>query len=234
MSSRPTYRPSARSSQSEDRRKSILQAAIAEFAELGAAGARMDAIARAAGVNKALLHYYYGTKEALYAAVLDEVLTGQLAQHLAVLQGAGSPGERLLRYFLAHFNYLAEYGVFARLVEYEMMRAKAKQPSHIAHLVKTCFGPLGAAIRAVITEGMQSGELRSVDPAQVTLTLTGMNVYYFVSTPVFREITGKDPRDPGMLSRRRSAMLDFAAAALFTDREQGLALARNIQSNPIA
>ena len=43
----------------DSRRASILRAAMAEFAEQGVAGARTDAIARAAGVNKALLHYYF-------------------------------------------------------------------------------------------------------------------------------------------------------------------------------
>ena len=55
----------------EATRDAILEAALNEFATEGLAGARTDHIARAAGVNKALLYYYYEDKETLYGAVLD-------------------------------------------------------------------------------------------------------------------------------------------------------------------
>ncbi len=57
----------------EETRTAILQAAVREFAREGIAGARTDAIARAAKVNKALLYYYYRDKDALYGAALDQV-----------------------------------------------------------------------------------------------------------------------------------------------------------------
>src|SRR5215831_16286335 len=60
----------------EQSRAAILKAAVREFAREGVAGARTDAIARSAGVNKALLYYYFKDKEALYQAVLDEVFIG--------------------------------------------------------------------------------------------------------------------------------------------------------------
>ena len=104
MPKRLNSQPQART---EDSRSAILRAAIKLFAEEGEAGARTDAIARAAGVNKALLHYYFGTKEALYGAVLEEVFTGLAERFRPVLGGPGSPGERLLRYYLAHFDHLA-------------------------------------------------------------------------------------------------------------------------------
>jgi len=60
--------------QPEQSRAAILKAAVAEFAREGVAGARTDSIARSAGLNKALLYYYFKDKEGLYQAVLDEVL----------------------------------------------------------------------------------------------------------------------------------------------------------------
>ena len=57
----------------EESRDAILQAAVREFAREGIAGARTDAIARQAKVNKALLYYYFKDKEALHSAVLDQV-----------------------------------------------------------------------------------------------------------------------------------------------------------------
>ena len=65
--------------QPEESRAAILQAAAQEFAEHGIAGARTDAIARAARVNKALLYYYFKDKETLYGAVLDDAFSGMKA-----------------------------------------------------------------------------------------------------------------------------------------------------------
>ena len=72
---RHRYHPARMGSrgQPEESRAAILRAAAQEFAEHGIAGARTDAIARAARVNKALLYYYFKDKETLYGAVLDKV-----------------------------------------------------------------------------------------------------------------------------------------------------------------
>ena len=216
----------------DDSRHAILRAAVEEFARAGEAGARMDAIARAAGVNKALLHYYFGTKEALYGAVLGEIFTGVIEGYLTVLKGPGSPGQRLLRYFLAHFDHLAASGCSGRLLGHEMLRARAGQPSRISEIVKICFGPLHLALGETLAEGMARGELRQVDPGTVLLSLIGANVFYFMSGPFSREISGRDPRDPVLLARQRATLLDIAATALFFDPEQGRSLALRIQSEP--
>jgi TetR/AcrR family transcriptional regulator len=229
MDSNPSD-PSAPRPKGEDSRGAILRAAITEFSEQGEAGARTHAIATAAGVNKALLHYYFGTKEALYGAVLDEVFTGLADRFLALLHGPGTPGERLLRYFLAHFDHLAASGCYARLMGHEMMHVRQGEPTRISRIVRICFGPLHSALSATLTEGIRAGELRPQEPGPAVLALTGVNVFYFISTPFFREISGKDPRDPDMLARQRSVLLDFAAATLFLDPDRGRALARRIHA----
>jgi AcrR family transcriptional regulator len=85
----------------EGRRGAIPQAAIVEFASEGQAGARTEAIARAAGVNKALLHDYFSGKHALCESVLDEVFRG--------LEESGMAGERVFRHFLMLLDRLANY-----------------------------------------------------------------------------------------------------------------------------
>jgi TetR/AcrR family transcriptional regulator len=59
-----------RSRRSEQSQQQILAAAEAEFADKGLAGARVDAIAEASGINKQMIYYYYGSKDDLYLAVL--------------------------------------------------------------------------------------------------------------------------------------------------------------------
>src|ERR1700757_4597115 len=84
--------------QPEESRAAILQAAAQEFAEHGIAGARTDAIARAARVNKALIYYYFKDKETLYGAVLDEAFSGLKATVLRVLDGNESPRNKIMAY----------------------------------------------------------------------------------------------------------------------------------------
>ena len=93
----------------EESRASILQAAVREFAREGVAGARTDAIVRSAGVNKALLYYYFKDKEALYDAVLDEVFSGVSHAIRGALSQPLPPRERLKAYVRAHFDYIAAH-----------------------------------------------------------------------------------------------------------------------------
>src|SRR5207244_12920905 len=88
----------------EQSRAAILQAAVAEFSREGVAGARTDAIARSAGVNKALLYYYFKDKEALYQAVLDEVFSGVRLAITNALSQQLPPRQRLKAYVGAHFD----------------------------------------------------------------------------------------------------------------------------------
>jgi TetR/AcrR family transcriptional regulator len=113
---------------------------------------------------------------------------------------------------------------------HEMLRARAGEPTRLFEIVQVAFGPLHTALNAALAEGMASGELRATDPNGLILSLTGANVFYFISAPVFRSISGKDPRDPERLARQRVNLLEFAATVLFADPEHGRALARRIHS----
>jgi TetR/AcrR family transcriptional regulator len=207
--------------QPEQTKGAILDAATREFAREGLAGARTDAIARAAGVNKALLYYYFHDKESLYTAVLDRVFTGLKAGINAALDQPVSPRERLLAYAGAHFDYIAEHPEYPRLMSREMMRARleklAPAQKNIRHLVTTYFQPVFRRVTAVIEEGIASGEFRPVNPMHFLLTIVSSIVFYFTATPVLQVVTGVDPLTPQRMAERRAAVLDFISAALFVD-----------------
>src|SRR5215813_9223680 len=84
--------------QPEESRAAILDAAALEFAVLGIDGARTDAIAREAGVNKALLYYYFKDKETLYGEVLNNAFEGLRKTIWKALESDLPPRERLLAY----------------------------------------------------------------------------------------------------------------------------------------
>src|SRR5580765_4819114 len=105
----------------EESRAAIMQAAVREFSREGVAGARTDHIARAAGVNKALLYYYFEDKETLYGAALDHVFEALSTTITTVLKRDLPPREKVLAAAGAHFDFVAHSPIYPRLVQREMM-----------------------------------------------------------------------------------------------------------------
>jgi len=199
----------------EASRTAILDAAIREFANEGVSGARTDAIARAAKVNKALLYYYFRDKEALYGAVLDKVFGGLTQSIHEALSRDLPPSRRILAYAAAHFDYIASNPLYPRIVQMEMMRAGRGRPAQFERIVNQYFRPIFTQIAKTIGDGISQGEFRDVDPMNFIPSMISVIVFHFTSAPVLRVITGADPMSAKWLGVRRAAVLDFISAALF-------------------
>ncbi len=199
----------------EESRAAILQAAVREFSREGVAGARTDAIARAAGVNKALLYYYFKDKETLYAAVLDQVFGGLRESIQAALSSDLPPREKLLAYVGAHFDYIASHPLYPRITQSEMMRAARGKAPQLERIVKQYFVPLFRRVAEVIQEGQDTGDFRPVDPMHFVPTMISAIVFHFINAPVMRLVVKVDPLAPELVAARRAAVIDFISAALF-------------------
>ncbi len=199
----------------EESRAAILEAAVQEFSREGVAGARTDAIARAARVNKALLYYYFKDKDTLYGAVLDQAFGGLTTSLLAILSLDLPPREKILAYAGGHFDYIASHTRYPRIVQGEMMRAGRGGSGQFQRVVKQYFRPLAGKLAEVIKEGQAKGEFRPGNPQQHLLSIIAVIVFYFINAPVMRMVSGADPLSPEMIASRRAAVLDFISAALF-------------------
>ena len=203
----------------EESRAAILKAAVAEFAREGVAGARTDAIASSAGVNKALLYYYFKDKEALYQAVLDEVFSGVRATIHRALSQQLPPRQRLTEYVRAHFDYIASNPLYPRIVHAEFLRA-GRDPSRIQGVAKQYFRPIFSELSSLLKEGAETGDFRRVDPIHFIPSMIAAITFYFLTAPIMKVMTGFDPMSPVRVAERRVAVIDFISAALFT-RAQG-------------
>jgi len=203
----------------EESRAAILQAAVREFSREGVAGARTDAIARAAHVNKALLYYYFKDKETLYGAVLNQVFGGLKASIEEKLAANLPPRDKLLAYVGAHFDYIAGHPLYPRIVQSEMMRAGRGSVPQLERIVKQYLRPLFTKVAAVIQEGQAAGDFRAVDLEQFIPSMIAVIVSHFTNAPVKRLMTGTDPLSPEVLAARRAAVMDFIAAALFRQKD---------------
>src|SRR5487761_1124285 len=167
-------------------RKTILRAAIREFSTHGLAGARTDAIAESAKVNKALLYYYFKSKSGLYAAALEEASATVVENALAAIAPVRSAGESLLRLALNHFDRILTQREFQSLMQQEMVRYQRGESESMPLLVKTAFRPLLEKMQEAVREGIQTGELCEMDWLQVVYSMLGANVFYFLSEPMMR------------------------------------------------
>ena len=213
---------------SDQTRARILAAAIREFSYDGMAGARTERIAEAAGVNKALLYYYFTSKQALYDAALESVANVVVASSMAAMGSACSAGERLVQFALNHFDRIHSNRAFQSLMQQEMMRLHRGEENALAPMVDKVFRPMMSRFREVYAEGCASGELIQVDELQIMYAALGANVFYFLSAPVMGMLTGTNPFDRAALAFRRQAAVEYLGKTIFIDREHGARVAANV------
>lgn len=216
------------SDRATDTRSRILDAALTEFSAYGLAGARTDRIAQAAGVNKALLYYYFESKENLYRAALEIISVKIRDRTLAVFLRECSPGERVLRSALEHFDRILTQHEFQGLMQQEMIRLHKGESSALEILIQRVFAPVMTMYQSMVREGIESGELIHADWLQIHLASLGANVFYFLSAPVWRILDSTEPFAPDALAQRRIALVEFLGQAIFTDRQRGAALAAQV------
>lgn len=140
-------------------RKLLLDAAIAEFAESGYAGARTDRIASDAGVNKQLIFYYFGSKAGLYDAVLQDAQRRLAAERDGVTAAARGP-DALRRLFRAVFEVLVAERAVTRLIARGL-----REPEPMGAAARAAVSDLVDRFAAVISDGQGTGYFRDeVDP----------------------------------------------------------------------
>ncbi len=192
-------------------RAAILRAAADVFAQSGLAGARTETIARAAGVNKALLYYYFKSKDGLYCAVLEEHLREFSRRGLEVLDSPGSARSLVLRYVSMHFDFISSRPYYPALFQRMMMSGGRL----LKRLVEEYFIPLSRKFTALIERGIRNREFRRVDARHTAISLVALTVFYFSGAKVIREVSGVNPYSKSQLKRRKEEVLEFIRHGLF-------------------
>jgi TetR/AcrR family transcriptional regulator len=188
----------------------IVRAAEENFAVRGLAGARIGAIARAARVNKALLYYYFSSKEELHRFTLTALFRQLRDQTLAAMERPGTPRQQLERYINSYFDFMVAHPNYPRLFERELMSEEPR----LVGLVQEHLRPLHRRLTAVIRAGIAAGEFRPVDPQHTLFSLVAMTVFYFAAAPVLTQLWHTNPLAPRRVAARRRAILDLMEHAL--------------------
>jgi TetR/AcrR family transcriptional regulator len=194
-------------------RAAILAAAARIFAKKGLAGARTDSIAAAAGVNKAMLYYYFKSKDGLYEAVVEDQFAEFNCEAIQVLSAPGSARAALLRYVDLHVDFISQRNQSAPLFQQMAMTGH----KFLKRIVRRYFAARGKALGNVITRGIRQGEFRQVDPFQTSVSIIALIVFYFSSAPVLKLLGHADAYSAVNLGRRKREVVDFIRHGLFID-----------------
>lgn len=196
-------------------RQDILWAARVEFAEHGLSGARVDAIAARTDTVKRMIYYYFGSKEGLYLAVLEQAYADiRRAEQELGLDGF-PPVEAIRRLVAFTFDYDEAHPEFIRLVSNENMyhAQHLGQSAAMRDLNKDAISTL----EQVLDRGKQSGVFtRVVDPVDIHMLISSFCFFRVANRYTFGAIFGQDLSAPATKARHKqmlaNAVLDTLGA----------------------
>lgn len=192
----------ARVRDAEATRARILDVAMAEFSRHGPQGARVDRIARHAGVNVRMLYHYFGGKEALYLAVLEAAYLRirRLEERLATADD--EPLLAMTRLIDLTFDFLATDPYFARLIMFENLTRGAVIRK--SRFVASSTQPLVAFLERILREGQSAGCFREgVGASDLYIAILGLCVIHVTNRYTLSNMFGEDLSDAQWLARRK-------------------------------
>ncbi|HUZ17601.1 MAG TPA: TetR family transcriptional regulator [Spirochaetia bacterium] len=164
----------------------ILAAAMEVFVEKGWNGARMQEIADRAGINKALLHYYFRSKEKIYDRIITRVMELFFKKIEFALED-GSSFETILRTFIGGLiDRIAENPRVPQFILHELALGGKNVKQILTTVIDEQGMTLPRRLFAAMSRELDAGTIQSIDPPQLIITLLGSCIYYFMAEPLIQ------------------------------------------------
>lgn len=179
----------------------ILAAAKAEFARLGLGGARVDGIADRAQANKRMIYHYFGSKENLFRAVLEEAYLGIRAAEQALDLDRLPPREALEKLVRFTWRYYLDNPEFITLVN----SANLHRGKHLERSgrIRDASRRLVGMVGDILDRGVREGAFRpGVDPVQLNVTIAAIGYYYLTNRFTGAILFERDFMAPDALDER--------------------------------
>ena len=194
----------------------ILRAAMAEFAERGLGGARVDRIATRAGVNKKLIYYYFGSKEKLFLAVLEATYADIRAAEVGLKLESLAPLDAVRALVAFTWEYFLNHPEFLTLVNSENLHGARhlKQSKQVREM----HSPLVFLLGEVLERGRKEGVFRGgVDPVQLYITIAALGYFYLSNNPTLSMIFDRNLKAPKALAERLSHITEVIVGYLLRE-----------------
>ncbi len=194
-------------------RQAILAAARGEFAARGLKGARVQAIAERAGVNKQLLYYYFGSKDDLYRAALESVYADIRTLERGLNLGGLPPTEAMAALVGFSFDYLSRHPEFIGLLNHE--NALGAPHARDSQAVRQTNSPLVELIASTLRRGAAEGVFRrGVDPVALYISIAGMGYFFFSNRLTLQAVFARDLGTAQAVAAYRRHVVNLAMAGL--------------------
>lgn len=209
-----------RAARDGDTEQRILDAAHAVFVRRGTAGARMQEIAREAGVNQALLHYYFRSKEQLARAAFERAASQLLPAVIEVMGSADALDRKVTRVVSLELDHLsrAPYlpGYIISEVTHHPERARQLIVAMTRGLTPDAVRPRVFGVLAKqIDENVAAGRMRAIAPASFMVNLISLCIFPFAARPMLQAMLGfDDAAFAQFIVRRRDDLTSFFLGAL--------------------
>jgi TetR/AcrR family transcriptional regulator len=190
-------------SKSISSKDAILAAARCEFASRGFSGARVEAIARTAGCNKAMLFYYYSSKEKLYRAVLELALGEIFAEIGSVVHERLTPEDFMERFPEIYIHFLARNPDLPRILVFDLIH----NPENISRVMAEIFRENASfqprRLLEMIGTWHKRGLVSEDDPLHFMLNVISLSIFSFIGRPIVEAISGLKVSDDDEFYRTR-------------------------------
>ena len=195
----------------EATKSQILDAALVEFSIGGLAAARTEAIAAQTGVTKAMIYYYFDSKEDLYRSVMDRCFRQDLQRVQQLGLQALPPQEGLVTALRLIFQTMAASPQMANILTLEAIQNKGKYyPKETARL-------LYDQLIDLLERGVASGAFREMDPRHMAINIIGSCAFYFIALENIKYLwPGKQLLGKKMLAQHAQSTMDLILAGLLT------------------
>src|SRR6187402_2121727 len=207
-SAKPAAKETSRTNDPERTKANIMEIAAAEFGEKGLAGARIDEIAAATKTSKRMIYYYFGSKEGLYLAVLEEsyrrVRDIESELHLQDLE----PEQALRRLVAFTFDHHLAHENYIRLV----MSENIHRGEYLAQSprIQELNVPAISAIQNLYQRGVKAGQFRTgLDPVDIHASISALSFFNVSNRHTFGLIFKLDMKSNAYTTHRRDNVVEM-------------------------
>jgi len=189
--------------QEPETERRILCSAEKVFYRQGYDGARMQEIADEAGINKALLHYYFRSKDRLFDAVFSDAVLRLVPPVFAVMNSDSALMDKVRGFVDAYFSTVSQNPFLPGFVVHEMHR----NPSRFSEIIKESRLLMLEGLQHQLDEGAANGELIPMQAEQFILNLLSLCAFPFVAAGAMQSVSGKNDAEYQQLLEERRELI---------------------------
>lgn len=190
----------------QDTEGQILDAAQEVFQKKGMDGARMQEIADQAGINKAMLHYYYRSKQLLFEAVFSKAFALLAPQMNKILNDDSSIEEKVKNFTSNYISFISKHPYLPNFIIQELNR----NPKFFEKIQKSAAFPTLEKFKSQVEEEVEKGILKPIDGEQLFINIISLNIFPFVATPLIKGFLKIDDKAfKKMMEERKVSVSEF-------------------------